>query len=101
MQSAVQKCHVAVGRDDVSAVGRHRHAVLNFENLHSGVAANQLGEDALVVRRQMLDQHKRHAGIGINGHAGEKRLKCRQPAGGGTNADERETAGHHVGRDVF
>jgi hypothetical protein len=80
-----------VGRDDVGAVDRHRHAVLDLEDLHAGVAPDQVGEDALVVRGQMLHQYEGHAGIGVRRHAGEKRLKRSQAAGGGAHADHR----HH------
>ena len=90
LQRAVQKSHVAIRRDDVGEVGLHRHPILHLEDLHAGVAPDQVGEDALVVRGQMLHQHKGHAGIGVGRHAGEERLKRRQPPGRGADADNGE-----------
>ena len=86
LQRAVQKRHVAVRRDDVGAVHLHLHAVLHLKHLHAGVALDQRRQNALVVRRQMLNQHKGHAGVGGGGHAREKRLKRRQTTGRCTNA---------------
>ena len=61
LQRAVQKGHVPVGRNDVGAVGLDRHPVLDLEDLHAGVALDQVGQDALVVRGQVLHQDKGHA----------------------------------------
>ncbi len=88
MQRAVQKGHVAVGRDDVGAVGPDLHPVLDLEDLHPGVALDQVGEDALVVRGQVLHQDKGHAGIDVGGHGGEEGLKGRQPPGRSADADD-------------
>jgi hypothetical protein len=87
LERAVQKGHVAIGRDDVGAVGPDGHPVLDLEDLHAGVAPDEVAEDALVVRRQVLHQHKGHARIGVGGHAGEEGLERRQPPGGGADAD--------------
>ena len=88
VQRAIQKGHVVVGRDDVGAVGLHRHPVLDLEDLHAGVAPDQVGQDALVVRGQVLHQDKGHAGIGVGGHAGEEGLERRQPPGRRADADD-------------
>ena len=69
-------------------MGSHRHAVLDLEDLHAGVAPDEVGEDALVVRGQVLHQHKGHAGIGVGGHAGKEGLEGRQPPGRGADADD-------------
>jgi hypothetical protein len=90
LQCAVKKRHVAVRRDDVGAVGLHAHAVFNLEDLHAGVAADQFGEEALVIRRQMLHQHKGHAWVGIDRHAGEEGFKRGQPTRGGADTDDRK-----------
>ncbi len=87
LQRAVQKGHVPIGRDNVGAVGLHHHPVGDLEDLHAGIVLDQLGQDALVVRGQMLHQDKGHAGIGIGGHAGEKGLERRQPSGRGADTD--------------
>ena len=88
LERAVQKGHVAVGRDDVGAVGLHHHPVLDLEDLHAGVAPDEVGEDALVVRGQVLHQDKGHAGIGVGGHAGKEGLEGRQPPGRRADADD-------------
>ncbi len=92
MQAPIQKRHVAIGRNDVSAIRLHLHAILDLEHLHARVAADQIAENAFVVGGQVLYQHEGHAGIGTGRHAGKKCLECRQPAGRGADADDRKTA---------
>ena len=72
LKRSVDESHVAVGRDDVDAVGLNRHSVLNLENRHAGVAPDQVGQNARMIRSQMLHQHKRHAGIRDSRHTGEE-----------------------------
>nr|WP_255604410.1 hypothetical protein [Oscillochloris sp. ZM17-4] len=91
MQGAVEEGHVAVGRDDIGAVGLHDHAVLDLEDLHAGVAPDQLAEDALVVGGEVLNEDEGHVRRGRLGHSGEERLEGGQPAGGRADADDRET----------
>ena len=86
MQRAVQEGHVAVGRDDVGAVGSDRHPVLDLEDLHLGVAPDQVGEDALVRGGQVLDEDEGHVAVGVGGHGGEEGFKGRQPSGRGADA---------------
>jgi hypothetical protein len=62
MQGAAQKCHVAVGWNDVDAIHLHHHAVVYLHHFHAGGPLDQLSQQALVVRRQVLHQYKRHAG---------------------------------------
>ena len=81
MQAAAQKGHVVARRDDVGTIGLHDHAVLNLEDLHPGVTANEIGEDTLVIGRQVLHQNEGHAGIDIGGHAGEEGLEGGKAAG--------------------
>ena len=69
VQHALAQAHVVVGRNDVDAVGLHHHRVLHLQHLHAGVAANQLREEAFVVGRQVLHQHKGHAGVFVGGQA--------------------------------
>ena len=80
LERAIDEGHVAVGRDDVGAVGQNSHAILYLKHLHPGVAAYQLSENTLVIRRQMLHQHKRHPRITRGRHPGKKCLKSPQPA---------------------
>ena len=91
LKSAVEKRHVAVGRNNVCAVGAHHHSVLDLEDLHPGVAADEIRQDALVIRSQVLDQHERHAGIDVCGHAGKKRLERRKAPGGRADTDYGKT----------
>src|ERR1035437_2180450 len=87
LQRAVKQGHVPVRRDNIGAVGLDRHAVRNFEDLHAGITLDQFGEDALVVRSQVLHQDESHAGIGVGGHAEKEGFKCRQPPGRRADAD--------------
>ena len=66
------------------------HPVLDLGDLHAGVTPDDFGEDALVVRGQVLHQYERHARISVGGHAGEKGLERRQPPGRSANADDGE-----------
>ena len=76
------------GADDVDLVGLDRHAVLDLADGHGGAAAQDLGEVTLPVRREVLDEDERHAGVGP--HGGEELGGCLDPAGGGADADDRE-----------
>jgi hypothetical protein len=49
--------------------------------VHVVVGPDQVGEDALAVRGQMLHQDKGHARISVCGHAGKEGLKRRQAPG--------------------
>ena len=91
LQGAVMEGHVAPWRDDVGTVGFDHHPVLDFEDLHPGVALDEVGKDAFVVRGQVLHQDKSHAGVGVGRHAGKKGFKGRQSPGRGTDADDGET----------
>ena len=90
MQRTVQKRHVAVGRNDVGAVGLHLYAVFDFKDLHASIAPDQIGQDALVIGCQMLHQHKSHAGVFVNRHAGKERFKSSQTPCGSADADDGE-----------
>ena len=90
LQCAACKSHVLVGRDNVGAVGLDHHAVDNLENLHAGIAPDQLREHAFVIRGKMLHQNKGHARISVGGHAGKEGFKCSQPSGGRADANHGE-----------
>ena len=90
LQRAVEERQVMPRRNDVDAVGPHDHAILDFEDRQARVAANEVGEDALVIRVEVLHEHEGHAGIGGVGQAGEERLERRQSARGRANADHRK-----------
>ena len=61
VQNPVQDGHVPVRRNHIDAVRLDPRAILDLEYLHSGGAMEQLRQDALVRRVQMLDDDKRHA----------------------------------------
>jgi hypothetical protein len=54
----------SVGRNNKHMVWQNIRAILRFGHGHDGALANQLGKDALVVRRKMLDKHESHAAVG-------------------------------------
>ena len=58
LQGAAHKRHIAIRWDDVSAIRLDYHSVLHLENLHPGIALDQLGKDAFMVSGQVLDQTK-------------------------------------------
>ena len=78
-QGSVQKGHVAVRRDDVGTVGFDLHAVLDLVDLHAGVAFDQVAENALVVRGEVLHQDKGHAGLVVGGKAEKKASNAASP----------------------
>ena len=90
LQRAIQERHVAIGRNDVGAVDLHPHAVADLEHLHAGVAPDQLDQNAFVVGRQVLHQHKGHTRLNVARHAREEGLERGQTTGRGANADNRE-----------
>ena len=81
LEASVEERHVASGRNDVRAVGAHRHAVLDFKHLHPGVAPNDFREHTLVIGREMLHEHERHAGVYVGRHAGKECLKRGESTG--------------------
>ena len=92
LECAIEKSHVAIGWNDVGAVGQNLHPVFNLKDQHAGVTTDEVGKDAFVIRSQMLHQNKGHTRIGVGRHAGEEGFKCRQATGGGANADNGETS---------
>ena len=88
LQGAVQEGHVPARRDDVGAVGLDHHPIPHFEDIHAGVAPDELRQEALVIGGQVLDQYKGHAGIRLGGHAREEGFKSTQPARRGADAHD-------------
>ena len=68
----------------------HGHAVLHLEDLHAGVPSDKVGENALVVRGQVLHQGECHARIGVGVHAREEGFERSQPACRRTDANDGE-----------
>jgi hypothetical protein len=67
-----------VGRDDENMVGGDRHAVGGLHHRHLGVIAQDLDQQALMMRIEMLDQDERHAAL--RRHVREEALEGVQPA---------------------
>jgi hypothetical protein len=96
LQRAVQERHVAARRDDIGAIGLHLHAVLDLKDLHTRVSPDQVGQNALVIRGQVLHQHKGHTRVSVCGHAGEEGLKGRQTPGRSADAHNGKSGGGPV-----
>ncbi len=77
---------------DAGGVGGrgHLHPIHDLGHLHVRVAPDEVGEDAFVIRGQVLHQHKGHAGIDVDGHIGEESFEGRQSAGRRADADDGE-----------
>jgi len=68
-----------VGWNHVHMIRLHGRLVGRLGDAHARRLTQQLGEDARVVRVQVLDEHERHTAVG--GHAREELLKRVQAAG--------------------
>ena len=54
---------IVLGRDHIDMVALHTHSILRFHNGHRCILAQDIRQKALVIRRQMLDNDKRHSRI--------------------------------------
>ena len=63
-QVPVADDHLLARRHQVDVVGAHRHVVFRDHDGHLAVARDQLVHQAAEVRRQVLDDHECHAGVG-------------------------------------
>ena len=68
----------AIGRNDDDLIRLNRHAVLGFYHQHAGDLSQKLGQDALVVRSEVLHEDECHAAV--RRHAGEEGFKCGKAA---------------------
>lgn len=90
VQLVVHDGHVAVGRNHENRVRLHQHSVPHLHDLHFREAAQEIAQDALVRRIEVLNQDKGHAGV--RRQVGEELLESLQTSGGCPNA-------HHVKPD--
>lgn len=67
-------------------VGGELQSIRRLGDRHRGAGAQQLDQQALVLRREMLDQHERHAAVGR--HGGEEGPERLQPARRGADPDD-------------
>ena len=63
VQDVVGNAHLHVGGDDVDAVAFDRHPLGGLDDLHAGSRRQEHGQCALVLRRQVLHQDDRQAGV--------------------------------------
>jgi hypothetical protein len=75
-----------VWRNDVDGVRRDHRFVFGFNHRHRGHFADEIGEQALVIGREVLDQHEGHATVGQ--HIGEESLEGAQSAGRCADTDD-------------
>ena len=81
---------IDVCRYDVYVVGFHRHAIGRLADRHGGGSRQNLGQHAVVIWIEMLNEYDGKAGVG--GQIGEQELEDFQSARGGANADHRKDA---------
>ena len=87
-EGAVADRHVRVGRDHVDVVRLHAQAVGDRQDGHHRSPGQDLGELARVLGIQVLNEHERHAGVG--GKLPQELAEGLQPAGRGSDTDDRE-----------
>jgi len=85
-EPAIADDHLLAGRHEVDAIGLDRHALLDEDHRHVGVARDQLGHQAAEVRRQVLHDDERHAGRLRERR--EQLLERLEPAGRRADADD-------------
>jgi hypothetical protein len=80
------------GWQNVDMLRFDRLVVSCVDHRHSGSAPKDLGQQAVVVWRQVGDDHKGHAVLGR--HGSKKSLQRLDPAGRGTDAHDRKMRRH-------
>jgi hypothetical protein len=85
---AVQQREIVIGRYDINVAGPNDHAVGDLDDRHRGKSLQELGERAVVVRREVLNDDDGHAAVG--GHMGEEFLQRLEPARRTADTDDRE-----------
>ena len=86
-QRAVGDGQIDVCRYDVYVVGFHRHAIGRLTDRHGGGSRQNLGQHAVVIWIEMLNEYDGKAGVA--GQEAEQALENFQPARGRANADHR------------
>ena len=64
-QRSAGQHHLHVGRNHVHVIRLNVNAVGHFRQRHRGVRAQQVDQRAVVMRRQVLHQHHRQTGFGV------------------------------------
>jgi len=86
VQHAAEDGDVAVGRDHVDAPGLDLHPILHLHDGHLAGALQQLDEDGLVGRVEVLDHDERH--VAALGHVAQELLERLQPSGRRADPDD-------------
>ena len=82
--------HDRIRRDDVDVIGLHRGAVGDLADRHARGLCQQVGEAALVLGIEMLDQHEGHPAVGRE--ISQELCEGFEPTGGRADSDDRERA---------
>ena len=88
VQDPVGDGHADVRRHDVHTAGLDAHAVRRLDDRHPGRSGQDLGQDARVLRVEVLDQHEAHRRL--DRQMGQQLRECLQPARGGPDAGDRK-----------
>jgi hypothetical protein len=94
-QLPVLDLEVLPRRDQVNGVGLDRDALVGAPDGHPGALREQLHHEALVVRREVLDDDEGHPAV--DGRAVEEDLQRLEAAGGGAHPDHVERAARRRG----
>ena len=87
LQRPVCDGQIDVRRYDVYMVGFHRHAIGRLADRHGGGSRQNLGQHAVVIWIEMLNEYDGKAGVARQ--IAEQALENLQPARGGPNANHR------------
>ena len=87
------KSHISARRDHVGAVGVHGHAILDPVDRHPGEPLDQLDQQAIMVRIEMLHNDKRHGAFWARGQCREEGFDGGQTTCGSADADDRKIRG--------
>lgn len=93
LQGPMMQSHVAVGGDDVDRVDLHALAIGGLANRQLRTARDELGQDALVVWREVLHEHVGHAWVLVVREAGEEGLEGGETTRGRADPHHREAQG--------
>ncbi|MFZ0661290.1 MAG: hypothetical protein WAM66_01235 [Acidobacteriaceae bacterium] len=85
MQRPVHNGDICVGWNDVNAIRFDRPVIHRFVNRHPGRFGQNLGEQAVMLRIEMLNQN--HGYAGLRGQSAKKLLQSFESARGGSHAN--------------
>ena len=62
-QDSIRNHHRCVGRDHVDVIGFNRHVHVYLHNRHAGIVAEEVSENTLMMRIEVLHQNESHPGV--------------------------------------